>query len=142
LRAGAFGLVLRRLAPALPEEIMRVLAPGGALVAFTYGPRHWHEAYGALTELPRPRQTESVPREAEAALRAQGFATATVEVYEEREEVVLDDVALTLRSNPAAYFFSPARDHVRLVELSDAQGHAGTLELTAHYEIRIATMPH
>jgi SAM-dependent methyltransferase len=141
LRSGAFGVVTRRLAPALPEEILRVLAPGGTMVAFTYGARHWGEVYEALPELPRPAQAARDAAEAVQALMEQGFARAEVGVHEESEELAIEDVVLALGAGPAAYFFRSERDEPRLVALSRAQGHAGTLRVTAHYETRVADAP-
>ncbi len=82
-----------------------------------------------------------MPGDAEQELYAEGFATATVQIYEEKEQVDVDDVALMLQSNPAAYFFSPDRDVPRLQTLSHVQGHPGTLSLTTHSVLRMATTP-
>ncbi len=142
LRSGAFQVVLRRLAPALPQEILRVLAPGGALIHFTYGPRHWREVYDALPDLPRPRQTDVSAAVAEDELRRQGFAAAIAHLYEESADVSIDDVLLTLQGNPAAHFLpQPQRALALLADLSAAQGQPGWLRLTAHYVVRVATAP-
>jgi hypothetical protein len=141
LQTGSCSLVLRRLAPALPEEILRVLAPGGTLIHFTYGARHWQEVYDVLPELPRPRQQDMIPADVERALRAQGFTEATVHIFEEQERVDVEDVALTLQANPAAFFFTPDRDLPRLHDLCRVQGTEGSILLTVHYALSVARAP-
>jgi SAM-dependent methyltransferase/uncharacterized protein YbaR (Trm112 family) len=118
---GAFDVVLRRLAPALPEELARVLRPSGALVQFTYGPDHWREVYDALPELPRP-SAESIRRQEEAL--DQHFDLTARHHYGVESVPFADAVAL-LESNPAARFFNARRDVPRLEVL--ARGPALTL---------------
>src|SRR5262245_40062843 len=101
LRDRSTDVVLRRLAPGLPEEVIRVLAPGGYYLRFTFGPRHWHEVYDLMPGLPRARE-DTLVGEAER-LRQLGLAVEEP-VYESgREEFSLPAVLLALRSNPAAF---------------------------------------
>jgi SAM-dependent methyltransferase len=137
-RAGSFAVVLRRLAPALPGELLRVLAPGGTALNYTHGERHWREVYDALPDLPRPRQG-TAPDQTEAALRGQGFAESRVDVLETREGAGVAEVMLALKANPAAHFLDAVRAHAVLEDLSLRQGRDGrSLLLTSHVELRLA----
>jgi SAM-dependent methyltransferase/uncharacterized protein YbaR (Trm112 family) len=113
-RDGAFDVVLRRLAPALPEELARVLKPGGALVQFTYGPDHWREVYNVLPELPRP-DAESLRRQESALDEHFDLETSHHRGY---EEVSLVDVLALLESNPAARLFDASKHLPRLEALA------------------------
>lgn len=126
LRDGASDIVVRRLAPALPEEVWRVLKPGGAYITASFGPTHWSALYDALPALPRPRP----PREpARQALLAHGFTG--VEEYRWRgAETLTPALALQrLLAGPAAFHVDERRDLALLHALAERQGTPGRLWL-------------
>jgi SAM-dependent methyltransferase len=102
-------VVLRRLAPALPEEAVRVLAPGGYYLRFTFGSGHWREVYERVPGLPRARE-DAIAGEA-ARLTDLGLEVMDPTRIEGSEEVTSAAVMLALRSNPAAF-------HMEGVELA------------------------
>ena len=136
LRDGAIDVVLRRLAPALPDEIGRVLRPGGAYVTASFGPAHWAELYDALPDLPRPRP----PREpARDALLAHGFME--VEAYRwHGAETLTPMLALQrLLAGPAAFHMDERRDLALLHTLAERQGTPGQLLLETDAEVIVGT---
>lgn len=135
LRDASIDVVLRRLAPALAEEVLRVLVPGGAYVTASFGPAHWHEAYDALPELPRPRPQREP---AGQALLSQGFAAVEMQAYTLAESVTPADALDRLLMGPAAFHLDRARDLPRLQALAVSQGTPGRLQLTCSAEVTIA----
>ena len=101
LADGSTNVVLRRLAPGLPEEIVRILATGGHYIRFSYGPNHWQEVYDRLPGLPRARE-DTLLGEHEM-FRAQGLTVQEPIRITATEEVSLPAVLLALRSNPVAF---------------------------------------
>lgn len=133
-------LVLRRLAPALPEEIVRVLAPGGHYVRFTFGAEHWREVYDALPHLPRAREDTLLgEREHLAQL---GLDVAEPIRHQGREAFTLPAVMLALRSNPAAFHAQHLDDSAlrALWHMGDG-GRRQRLELTTDYVLLVARRP-
>jgi SAM-dependent methyltransferase len=98
---GSTDVVLRRLAPGLPEEAVRVLAPGGYYLRFTFGPGHWREVYDRVPGLPRARE-DAIAGES-ARLVDLGLEVMEPTQVEGSEEVTSAAVMLALRSNPAAF---------------------------------------
>jgi SAM-dependent methyltransferase len=94
-------IVLRRLAPALPEEAVRVLAPGGHYLRFTFGAGHWREVYERVPGLPRAREDAIVGEV--ARLNDLGLEVMEPTRIDGSEEVTSAAVLLALRSNPAAF---------------------------------------
>lgn len=134
LRDGTVDVVLRRLAPALPDEALRVLKPGGAYVTASFGPAQWRELYDALPDLPRPR---AVREPACDVLRTQGFAATEHHRWQDVETVTPDDALDRLLAGPAAFHVDRFRDLPRLHALADRQGAPGHLLLTTDAEVAV-----
>ena len=134
LRAGTVDVALRRLAPALPAEALRVLRPGGAYVVTSFGPAQWRELYDALPELPRPRAAREP---APDTLRAQGFSVEVYQHWQEAESVTPVDALNRLLMGPAAFHVDRARDLPRLHALAERQGTPGQLRLTTDAEVAV-----
>jgi SAM-dependent methyltransferase len=110
LRDASCDLVLRRLAPALPEEIWRILRPGSTYLRFTYGPEHWREVYDALPDVPRP-----TPRGARRQAEGEAlFASVATERHQSVQRYTIHTIVDGLEMSPAAFFFNRARDLPRL----------------------------
>lgn len=123
LREGSCDLVLRRLAPALPEEVQRVLRPGGIYLRFTYGPDHWREVYDALPDIPRP--TPRGTRQHPEREGAEFFSEVVTERQGGIQYYTIHDIVDGLEMGPAAFFFNRARDLPRLratLPKADEQG--------------------
>lgn len=134
LRDASIDVVLRRLAPALPEEVSRVLRPGGAYVTASFGPAHWRELYDALPDLPRPKPDR---RRAREALLGHGFATVEDDSRCGVERTTPRDTLDRLLMGPAAFHVDPARDLARLEALADSQGTTGQITLTTDAAITV-----
>jgi hypothetical protein len=131
-------VALRRLAPALPAEVLRVLKPGGAYVTASFGPVQWRELYDVLPELPRPRPArESAPD----ALRAQGFVVEAYQHWQDAETISPADALDRLLMGPAAFHVDRARDLPRLHALAESQGTPGQLRLSTDADV-VVSMTH
>lgn len=131
---GTVDVVLRRLAPALPDEVLRVLKPRGAYVTASFGPAQWRELFDALPELPRPRAAREPACD---VLRAQGFAAAEHHRWQDVETVTPDDALDRLRAGPAAFHVDRSRDLPRLHALAEQQGTPSHLRLTTDAEVAV-----
>lgn len=137
---GSCDVVLRRLAPGLPEEVVRVLAPGGWYLRFTFGPGHWREIYDLMPGLPRARE-DALAGEAER-MRDLGLEVEEPIRHQGTEELTSAAVMLALRSNPAAFHadrldFKPMRGL-----WDDATGGRRQLaSLSTEYAILVARKP-
>ncbi len=129
---GEVDVVLRRLAPALPDDVARVLRPGGAFLTASFGPGHWSEVYDVLETLPRPRPAPPAPR-------TLGMSPARSEVTEGRETLSPALVLTRLQAGPAASHVVPARDLPLLYALSERQGAPGQLTLTTEAAVAFST---
>jgi 23S rRNA (guanine745-N1)-methyltransferase len=99
LREGIATTVLSVFAPRNVEEIARVLAPGGALIAVTPTTRHLHELVGPLGLL-------SVPDDKEDRLDAQlagDFELASRRTVEHAMFLTRDECAQLVRMGPSAW---------------------------------------
>jgi 23S rRNA (guanine745-N1)-methyltransferase len=99
LRGGVAALVLSVFAPRNANELARILAPGGALVAVTPTTRHLAELVGPLGLL-------SVPDEKEDRLDAQlagGFELAGRRAVEHSMFLTRDEMAQLVRMGPSAW---------------------------------------
>jgi SAM-dependent methyltransferase len=137
LRDASCDLVLRRLAPALPEEIWRVLRPGGIYLRFTYGPDHWREVYDALPGIPRP-----TPRDSQIHPEQEGtglFTHVTTERYRSSQCYTIHDIVDGLEMSPAAFFFNRARDLPRLRTALPPPDAHGLHAITTEHVLVIAT---
>jgi len=132
LRDGTVDVVLRRLAPALPDEVSRVLKPGGAYVTASFGPAHRRELYDALNALPRPKATREPALD---ALLGQGFAAAEHHAWRGVELVTPAEALDRLLMGPAAFHLDKDRDLPRLQALADESG--GVLRLTTDVEVSV-----
>lgn len=103
-------VIIRRLAPALLEEVIRVLAPGGVYARFTFGANHWREIYDRAPALPRARE-ETLAIEADR-LRELGILVDAPIVVTGSETITRPVAMLGIRSNPAAF-------HIHRVNLKD-----------------------
>jgi SAM-dependent methyltransferase len=133
-------VVLRRLAPALPEEIVRALSPGGYYLRFTFGPGHWREVYDEVPGLPRARE-DTLVGEAER-LRQLGLEVEEPIRESGREQFSLAAVLLAMRSNPAAFHaerldLTPVR---KLWHREDG-GRNVRIDLSTEYAILVARKP-
>ena len=134
LRDGVVDVALRRLAPALPDEVLRVLKPGGAYITASFGPARWRELYDALPELPRPKAAREAAID---TLMAQGFVAAERHAWRGSETVTPASALDRLLTGPAAFHVEQARDLPRLEALA-AEGEApGTLRLTTDAEVAV-----
>ncbi len=132
LRDGTVDVVLRRLAPALPDEVLRVLKPGGAYITASFGPAHRRELYDALSALPRPKATREPALD---ALLAQGFAAVEHHAWRGAEMVTPAEALDRLLMGPAAFHLDRARDLPRLRVLADESG--DMLRLTTDIEVSV-----
>jgi hypothetical protein len=137
---GSCDLILRRLAPGLPEEVLRVLAPGGYYLRFTFGPGHWREVYDLMPGLPRARE-DVLAGEAER-LRDLGLEVEEPVRHEGAEDFTSAAVMLALRSNPAAYHadrldFRPMRG----IWDDGSGGRRQVASLSTQYAILVARKP-
>ena len=132
-------VVLRRLAPGLPEEAVRVLAPGGYYLRFTFGPGHWREVYDRVPGLPRARE-DAIAGES-ARLTDLGLEVMEPTRIEGSEEVTSAAVMLALRSNPAAFHMDRVEiDPLRRLWFQDGQ-RKGTARLSTEYLVLVARKP-
>jgi len=129
LRDGVVDIVLRRLAPALLDEALRALKPGGVYVTASFGPARWRELYDALPELPRPK---GVREPAVDALMAQGFAAAESHTWRGSETATPAEALDRLLMGPAAFHVDQERDLPRLQALASPHG---MLRLTTDAEV-------
>lgn len=126
LRDSCIDIALRRLAPALPEEVWRVLRPDGAYITASFGPLHWRALYDALPALPRPRP----PRESAAeAMLAQGFVEVKSYPWQSTESLTPALALQRLLAGPAAFHVDPRRELPLLHALAERQGTPGRLLL-------------
>ncbi len=132
LRGGTVDVVLRRLAPALLDEALRVLKPGGAYVTASFGPAHRRELYDALSALPRPKATREPVLD---TLLAQGFAAAEHHGWRGAEMVTPAEALDRLLMGPAAFHLDRARDLPRLRALAGESG--GVLRLTTDIDVSV-----
>jgi len=136
---GSCDVVLRRLAPGLPEEVVRALAPGGYYLRFTFGPGHWREVYDLMPGLPRARE-DAIAGEAER-LRALGMEVEEPIRKTGTEEFTTAAVMLALRSNPAA-FHADKVDFKPMRGLWSPEGERlGRVALSTEYAILVARKP-
>jgi len=134
LRDGSVDVALRRLAPALPDELLRVLRPGGAYVTASFGPNRWRELYDALPELPRPRAAREPAID---ALLARGFAAAEYHTWRGAETVTAEGALDRLLMGPAAFHIDKDRDLPRLQALAVEGDPPGMLRLTTDAEVAV-----
>lgn len=125
-------VVLRRLAPALQDDVARVLRPGGVFLTASFGPGHWSEVYDVLSDLPRPRPTPPAPQ-------TPGLSPSQHDVAVGRERLSPALVLTRLQAGPAASHVAPARDLPLLYALSERQGTPGQLTLTTEAAITRST---
>lgn len=139
VKDGSCDVVLRRLAPGLPEEIVRTLRPGGYYLRFTFGPGHWREIYDVVPGLPRAREDATV---AEAdQLRRLGLEVSEPIREMGSEEFSLPAVLLALRSNPAA-FHSERLDLTPIRELWRRGGsRVDHVSLSTEFVVLVARRP-
>jgi SAM-dependent methyltransferase len=139
LRDGSTDVVLRRLAPGLPEEIARVLAPDGHYLRFTFGPGHWREIYDRVPGLPRARE-EAVAGES-ARLADLGLEVLEPIQTEGEDELTLPAVMLALRSNPAAFHMAKLDlDPMRELWFQDGE-RKPLARLSTEYVVLVARKP-
>ena len=96
---GVAALVLSVFAPRNPDELARVLAPGGTLLAVTPTTRHLHELVGPLGLL-------SVPDDKADRLDAQlasQFTLAARRTIEHAMFLTRDEAAQLVRMGPSAW---------------------------------------
>ncbi len=132
LRDGTVDVVLRRLAPALPDEVPRVLKPGGAYITASFGPAHRRELYDVLSALPRPKAARDPALD---TLLAQGFVAAEHHAWRGAEMVTPAEALDRLLMGPAAFHLDRARDLPRLRALAGESG--GVLRLTTDIEVSV-----
>ena len=134
---GSTNVVLRRLAPGLPDEIVRILATGGHYLRFSYGPNHWREVYDRLPGLPRARE-DTLLGEHEM-FRAQGLEVQEPIRIAATEEVSLPAVLLALRSNPVAFHRKKTDvSAIRSLWYTDDNKRTPTVQLTVDFFILVA----
>ena len=134
LRDGVVDVVLRRLAPALPDEALRVLRPGGAFLTASFGPARWRELYDVLPDLPRPKAARE---QAIDDLTAQGFSAAERHSWRGSERVTPGEALDRLLMGPAAFHLDRARDLPRLYALAEGSAPPGSLSLTTDAEVSL-----
>jgi len=134
LRDGVVDVVLRRLAPALPDEVSRVLKPGGAYIMASFGPARWRELYDALPEAPRPKASREPALD---TLLAQGFAAAEYHAWRGSELVTPLEALDRLLMGPAAFHVDQGRDLPRLQDLALEMSEDGVLRLTTDAEVTV-----
>jgi SAM-dependent methyltransferase len=139
IRDDSTDVVLRRLAPGLPEEIIRVLAPGGHYLRFTFGSNHWREIYDRVPGLPRARE-DAIAGEA-ARLADLGLEVLDPVQTEGEEELTLPSVMLALRSNPAAFHMARVDlDPMRQLWFDDGR-RLPRARLSTEYVVLVARKP-
>jgi 23S rRNA (guanine745-N1)-methyltransferase len=115
LRDGAAALVLSVFAPRNPDELARVLAPGGTLLAATPTTRHLYELVGALGLL-------SVPDDKADRLDAQlaeRFEPAGRRSVEHAMFLAREEAAQLVRMGPSAWHLDERAADERLAALPD-----------------------
>jgi 23S rRNA (guanine745-N1)-methyltransferase len=124
LRDGVAALVLSVLAPRNADELARIIAPGGSILAVTPTTRHLAELVGPLGLL-------SVPDEKEDRLDAQlaaDFELARRRTVEHAMFLTRDEAAQIVRMGPSAWHVDEESVAERLAALPDPQ--AVTLSVT------------
>jgi 23S rRNA (guanine745-N1)-methyltransferase len=132
LRDGSASLVLSVFAPRNPEEIARILAPGGALLAATPTTRHLHELVGPLGLL-------SVPDDKVDRLDAQ--LAGVLEAGDRRDlEFAMflgrDEAAQIVRMGPSAWHVDERSVEERLARLPDPLTVTASVTLSRYVRAR------
>lgn len=104
-------VILRRLTPALLDDVLRVLASGGRYITASFGPEHWRELYDMVPALPRPRQGRSTTLD---DLLAAGFARAEPHAWRADESVPAAEALERILLGPAGFHVDWQRDLPRL----------------------------
>jgi 23S rRNA (guanine745-N1)-methyltransferase len=115
LRDGIASIVLSVFAPRNPDEMARILAPGGALLAVTPTTRHLHELVGPLGLL-------SVPDDKEDRLDSQlaaHFDLAERRTIEHAMFLTRDECAQLVRMGPSAWHIDEQAIGDRVAALPD-----------------------
>jgi 23S rRNA (guanine745-N1)-methyltransferase len=131
LRAGIAAIVLSVFAPRNPTEMVRVLAPGGSLVAVTPTTRHLHELVGPLGLL-------SVPDDKEDRLDAQlasHFSLVDRRTIEHAMFLTRDESAQLVRMGPSAWHVDEQSVDERLAALPDPLTVTASMTLS-RFEVR------
>jgi SAM-dependent methyltransferase len=132
-RDAAGDVVMRRLAPALPAEVVRVLKPGGAYVVASFGPAHWQELYDLLPHLPRPQPPRVSVRD---QLASAGLAHVESHAWQDVESIPAGEALERVLLGPAGFHVDWARDLPELRQRVAAAG--GHLRLTTHVQVSVA----
>lgn len=124
-------VVMRRLAPSLLDEVVRVLAPGGAFVAASFGSTHWSELYDLLPELPRPRPARHTGLD---HLLSAGFARAEYHSWRGVERIPAAEALERVLLGPAGFHVDRERD---LPRLATRTGDSAELFLTTDVDVLV-----
>ena len=133
LRDAACDAVMRRLAPSLPAEVVRVLKPGGAYVVASFGPAHWQELYDLLPHLPRPQPPRVSARD---QLASAGFAYIESHAWQGVESIPAGEALERVLLGPAGFHVDWTRDLPELRRRVAAAG--GQLRLTTDVQVSVA----
>ncbi len=132
-RAAACDVVMRRLAPSLPTEVVRVLKPGGAYVMASFGPAHWQELYDLLPHLPRPQPPRASVRD---QLASAAFVRVDSNAWQGIESIPAGEALERVLLGPAGFHVDWTRD---LPELRRRIAEAGgQLSLTTDVQVSVA----
>jgi 23S rRNA (guanine745-N1)-methyltransferase len=133
LRDGVAAMVLSVFAPRNPEELERILAPDGALVAVTPTTRHLAELVGPLGLL-------SVPDEKAERLDEQlggAFELTDRRTVEHSMFLTRDEMAQLVRMGPSAWHVDEETTASRLAQLGDPT--TVTMSVTVSRYVRART---
>jgi 23S rRNA (guanine745-N1)-methyltransferase len=115
LRDGAAAIVLSVFAPRHAEELIRILAPGGALLAVTPTTRHLAELVGPLGLLSVPdEKADRLDEQLGDAFELQGRRTVEHSMFLTR-----DEMAQLVRMGPSAWHVDEHTTAARLAQLGD-----------------------
>jgi 23S rRNA (guanine745-N1)-methyltransferase len=128
VRDGVAGIVLSVFAPRNADEMARVLAPGGAVIAVTPTTRHLHELVGPLGLL-------SVPDDKADRLDAQlasHFTLSDRRTIEHAMFLTRDETAQIVRMGPSAWHVEEQSVAERLAALPDPLAVTASMTLSRY----------
>lgn len=142
---GAFHVVLNRHSPLFPEEVDRVLSPGGIFITQQIGNQHFRAIMDAFDEArgPLPRMPEEVGLTGTVA----AFASADYEILRQDEydvPFVFQDTAslvYRLQKDPIPQDFDIEKDADTVLNILDRLGTPNGILTNEHRELLIVRKP-